>query len=105
MGPIAEAVLGCEIVLGARADLVFPAHRLDAANSKRFDPTTVRAGEDEPIRDDFAACVVYLIELGLDEARPTIDGIAGRLGLSRRTLQRRLEGAGTRYVDLQRGVL
>lgn len=99
-----EALLGCEIALGARAGLVFPAHHLDAANPKRFDPATAVA-EDEPIGDDLAACVVHLIELGLDEARPTIDGVAGRLGLSRRTLQRRLEEAGTRYAVLQRGVL
>lgn len=100
-----EALLGCEIVLGARAGLVFPVHHLDAANPKRFDPATAHAGEDEPIGDSLAACVVHLIELGLDEARPTIDEVAGRLGLSRRTLQRRLEEAGTRYADLQRGVL
>ncbi|MFC6388741.1 MULTISPECIES: helix-turn-helix domain-containing protein [Methylorubrum] len=45
------------------------------------------------------------MELGLDEARSTIDGTAGRLGLSRRTLQRRLEETGTRYADLQCSVL
>lgn len=100
-----EALLGCEIVLGPRAGLVFPTHRLTAANPRPFVPIVAHAGEDEPIGDDLAACVVHLIELGLDEARPTIDGIAGRLGLSRRTLQRRLEQAGTRYADLQRGVL
>ncbi|MBA7591090.1 putative HTH-type transcriptional regulator [subsurface metagenome] len=41
----------------------------------------------------------------MDGARPTIDGIAGRLGLSRRTLQRRLEETGRRYADLHRSVL
>jgi len=103
--PRIEALLGCEIVLGARAGLVFPADHLDAGNPKRFDPTQAHAAEDEPIGEDLVACVTHLIELGLDGARPTIDGIAGRLGLTRRTLQRRLEETGRRYADLQRTVL
>ena len=77
-----EALLGCEIVLGARAGLVFPANYLAAENPKRLDPTQAHAAKDEPIGEDFATCVAHLIELQLDGTRPTIDGIAGRLGLS-----------------------
>ena len=100
-----ETLLGCEITLGSRAGLVFSSHCLLIPNPKRYDPVTTEAADNEPIGDDIAACVAHMIELGLDEARPSIDGIARRLGMSRRTLQRRLEEAGTRYADIQRAVL
>ncbi len=100
-----EARLGCDISLGSRAGLVFSARHLDAVNPDRLDPTDRDPEEVEPIGDDLAACVVHLIELGLDESRPAIDTIARRLGLSRRTLQRRLNDAGTGFADLRRGVM
>lgn len=99
-----EALFGCTVALGPRAGLVFPAHHLDAPNPGRLDAHDAAAG-DEPIGSDLGTCVAHLIELGLDEARPCIDGIAGRLGLSRRTLQRRLEAEGTGYAAIQRRVL
>jgi len=98
-----EALFGCAVTLGPKAGLVFPAHYLDTPNPSRFG--ICDAAEDEPIGNDLGTCVAHLIELGLDEARPSIDGIAGRLGLSRRTLQRRLEAEGTGYADIQRSVL
>lgn len=100
-----EALFGSELVLGSRAGLVFPAHYLDAPNPSPHDPTGADEALDEPIGDDLAACVAHLIDLNLDEARPSIDGIARRLGLSRRTLQRRLDDAGTRYIDIQQRVM
>ncbi|KQT46716.1 AraC family transcriptional regulator [Methylobacterium sp. Leaf456] len=98
-----EDAFGCEIALGPRAGLVFPIHHLEAPNPNRLDAS--EAADDTPIGSDFGTCVAHLIELGLDEARPSIDGIAGRLGLSRRTLQRRLEAEGTGYAEIQRRVL
>lgn len=103
--PEIESLLGAEIALGPQAGLVFPAGRLDAPNPDRHDPCAPDMTAGEPIGDDLAACVAHLIELGLDEARPTIDGIARRLGLSRRTLQRRLDDVGTRYADIQHRVM
>lgn len=100
-----EALFGCEIAFGARAGLVFPAHDCDTANPSRLDPTLEGTTESRPIEDDLLACVAQLIALSLNEARPSIDWVARRLGLSRRTLQRRLEQAGTRYADIQRQVL
>lgn len=100
-----EALLGSEIAFGSRAGLVFPACHLDALNPNRHDPVGPETVADEPIGDDLAACVAQLIELDLDEARPSIDGIARRLGFSRRTLQRRLDDAGTRYADIQHRVM
>lgn len=98
-----EALFACTVTLGPRAGLVFPAYHLDAPNPSRID--TSDEVEDEPIGSDLGTCVAHLIELGLDEARPSIDGIAGHLGLSRRTLQRRLEAEGTGYAEIQRHVL
>ncbi|SFV13813.1 AraC-type DNA-binding protein [Methylobacterium sp. 174MFSha1.1] len=100
-----EARLGCEVSFGPRAGLVFPARHLNAGNPDRLDPTDRDPAEAVPIGGDLAACVVHLIELGLDEARPSIDDIARRLGLSRRTLQRRLDEAGTGFADLRRGAM
>jgi AraC-like DNA-binding protein len=100
-----EGLLGAEIALGSQAGLVFSADRLDAPNPNRHHPGDPDTHEAEPIGDDLPACVAHLIALDLDEARPTIDGIARRLGLSRRTLQRRLGDAGTRYADIQQRVM
>jgi len=99
-----EACLGCTVSFGPRAGLAFPARHLDAANPSRLDPTELSPAQTKPIGEDLPACVCHLIELGLDEARPSIDAVARRLGLSRRTLQRRLEQAGTGFADLRRDV-
>lgn len=99
-----ESAFDCDVAFGPRAGLFFPAHCLEARNPRRYHP-----GEDTShdlvIDDDLPSCVARLIELGLGEARPSIDWVARRLGLSRRTLQRRLEDSGTRYADIQRRVL
>ncbi len=99
-----ESVFGCDVAFGPRAGLVFPAQCLEAPNPRRYDPGE-DASRDLAIDDGLPACVAQLVVLGLDEARPSIDWIARRLGLSRRTLQRRLEESGTRYADIQRQVL
>ncbi|MFF8803148.1 MULTISPECIES: AraC family transcriptional regulator [unclassified Methylobacterium] len=100
-----EALFGCEIAFGPQAGLVFPARDCDTANPSRLDPTLTGTTEGRPIEDDLLTCVAQLIALSLNESRPSIDWVARRLGLSRRTLQRRLEQAGTRYADIQRQVL
>lgn len=100
-----ESLLGAEIAFGSKAGLIFSADRLDTPNPNRHDSNDAELRETNPIGNDLAACVAHLIALGLDEARPTLDGIAHRLGLSRRTLQRRLDDAGTRYADIQQQVM
>ncbi|MCC0809314.1 AraC family transcriptional regulator [Methylobacterium sp. W2] len=100
-----QELFGSEIAFGSRAGLIFPAFHLDTPNPNRHDPGRLATAEDEPIGGDLAACVAHLIELGLDETRPSIDGVARRLGLSRRTLQRRLDDLGTRYVDIRHRVM
>ncbi|SFG29957.1 AraC family transcriptional regulator [Methylobacterium gossipiicola] len=100
-----ERLLGAEIAFGPQAGLVFSPGLLGASNPNRYNPGDPGVGVNEPIDDDLTTCVAHLIDLGLDEKRPTLDGIAHRLGLSRRTLQRRLDEAGTRYADIQQRVM
>jgi AraC-like DNA-binding protein len=98
-----EERLGCDVVMGERAALVFPADWLEAEN-----PGPARGGfstrRDIPDPADFAAGVGHLIELGLLDGRPTIDWAARRLGLSRRTLQRRLAASGESFEMLRKRV-
>ncbi|WP_245930775.1 AraC family transcriptional regulator [Methylobacterium radiodurans] len=100
-----EALFGCEVALGPRAGLVFPAPLLGALNPRRIHPAREGGMEGAPIDDGLAGCVAHVIALDLDEGGPSIDRVARRLGLSRRTLQRRLEEAGTCYADIHRRVM
>jgi AraC-like DNA-binding protein len=102
-GRQANEVLALGYLLGTVRH--FPARDCDTANPSRLDPTLTGTTEGRPIEDDLLTCVAQLIALSLNESRPSIDWVARRLGLSRRTLQRRLEQAGTRYADIQRQVL
>jgi AraC-like DNA-binding protein len=100
-----EVLFGCEIALGARAGLVFPTHLLDTFNPCRLHPVRDGGMQDTPINDRLADCVEHVIALELDEGCPSIDRVARRLGLSRRTLQRRLEEVGTCYTDIHRRIV
>ncbi|MDR7040308.1 AraC-like DNA-binding protein [Methylobacterium sp. BE186] len=100
-----EALFGCEVALGPRAGLVFPAALLDTVNPLPLHPVHEGGMKDAPIGDRLADCVAHVIGLDLDEGRPSIGRVALRLGLSRRTLQRRLEEAGTCYADIHRRII
>lgn len=50
-----------------------------------------------PANGDFSGTVTALAALALLDGPPRIDGIAAQLGLTRRTLQRRLDDAGTTF--------
>jgi AraC-like DNA-binding protein len=98
-----ELTLGADLSLDAVAGLCFPATQLTVSNPVRHahlhtvcehdNPTK----NDLPIKDDLLSCVEHLILLKLLERRPSIDWISGRLGLSRRSLQRRLAERGTTF--------
>lgn len=100
-----EALFGCEVALGPSAGLVLPADLLETSNpSPRF-PTLKEEMDVAPIGDQLADCVAHLIAGDLDDRLPSIDRIAKRLGLSRRTLQRRLGDSGTSYTDIHRRIV
>lgn len=100
-----EVLFGCEVALGPRAGLAFPANLLETVNPCRFRPVRDGAMQDAPITDRLADCVAHVIALELDEGGSSIDRVARRLGLSRRTLQRRLEEVGTCYADIHRRIM
>jgi AraC-like DNA-binding protein len=99
-----EAALSTDLSLGAVAGLVFPAEELAAANPNR---STCSAGEcpQEPIVDDLVDCVEHLIGLSLLAGRPLIDWVAARVGMSRRSFQRRLSERGLTFEMVLRTVL
>ncbi|MCJ2045257.1 AraC family transcriptional regulator [Methylobacterium sp. J-078] len=94
-----EAALGCTLSLRSGAGITFDVRHLAAAN-----PSTTAGGDQRdtaPVPDpaDFILCIGHLIRLGLLEARPPIDWLSRRLGLSRRSLQRRFEAHGTTFLS------
>ena len=100
-----EGIFDCELALGPRAGISFSSDLLSTPN-----PDPVSVLECEPVRhlpvsDDLPSCVEQLILLGLDRGRPMIDWVSQKLGVSRRTLQRRLEERQTSFAEIQRSVL
>ncbi|WP_416798230.1 AraC family transcriptional regulator ligand-binding domain-containing protein [Ciceribacter azotifigens] len=93
----AERTLGAALVLGTEAVLYFPADQLDALKPVRSEPPATPDCSDAPIGDDLLTCIEHLVLLELLDGRPTIDRVARRLGLPRRTLQRRLAERGTSF--------
>jgi len=106
--PLAHAqmrdMLGCEIVAGETAALVFPAERLERRNPLAG-PVEDGCADDVPPSTDFIAGVEQLMRLALLDRRPTIDYVSRRLALSARTLQRRLNEAGACFESIRRRVL
>jgi AraC-like DNA-binding protein len=92
-----ELTLGADLSLDAVAGLCFPAVQLTVSNPVRSAHLHTAREHDSPIEDDLLSCVGHLILLKLLERRPSIDWISSRLGLSRRSLQRRLAERGTTF--------
>ena len=99
-----EDILGCEVVAGEKAALIFPAECLRNANFACVDPIDARV-DDVTAPTDFSAGVERLVELALLERHPTIDYVRRRLGLSPRSLQRRLAEAGESFEAIRRRVV
>jgi AraC-like DNA-binding protein len=100
----AQDALGCEISIGERAALIFPRELLASANPILIRQAPTYAA-DVPEPDDLVASVEHLARLELLEGVPMIQNICRRLGLSHRTLQRRLAQSGTHFEDIRRGVV
>jgi AraC-like DNA-binding protein len=89
---------------GDRAALIFPLEWLDHENPN-ICPVMYQALEDVPSCDDLAACVAHLVGLSLLDRRPNLAWVARRLGVSGRTLQRRLSAAGANFEAIRAGAL
>lgn len=101
-----EAALDCEITLGGpRAGLILPADCLKAVNPAPHRLIDDHDAEEMPLYGDFAACVEHLLLLGMRAGRPSIEWVSGRLGMSRRSLQRRLTDERVTFAEIQQHVL
>ncbi|WP_041318806.1 helix-turn-helix transcriptional regulator [Hyphomicrobium nitrativorans] len=58
-----------------------------------------------PKQNDDVATIAAVIDLALHEAYPRIEWVAGKLGMTRRSLQRRLASHGTSFVELTEATL
>ncbi|WP_424360081.1 AraC family transcriptional regulator ligand-binding domain-containing protein [Methylocystis parvus] len=99
-----EDMLGCDIVRGDTARLVFASAHLARGNPFCAGTDAPLAG-DVPPACDFVGGVEHLLRLGLLDGLPTMDFVGARLGLSPRSLQRRLAEAGARFEVIRRRVL
>lgn len=102
------SVLSCPVHYGAHDDaleveldvLKRPNRLGDVRISEFFDEHLVRELDDIDDRTGLPARVVSQVTDALSEGVPTLSYVAGRLGMSSRTLQRRLAEAGLAYQDL-----
>ncbi|MBO1022663.1 AraC family transcriptional regulator ligand-binding domain-containing protein [Methylobacterium sp. SD274] len=92
-----ETVLGCELRLGPGAVVSFDADLIATRNPRPAKAAAVLDMAGVPDPSDFLLCTGHLLRLGLLDRRPSIDWLCRRLGLSRRSLQRRFEAHGTSY--------
>jgi AraC-like DNA-binding protein len=103
----------CPVRFGARENaLLFPAHWLDAV-IPTADPGRCRRVEDDlsgrlahhTARIDFVAGIEAWIVEALHRGTPVeLAGLAADLGMSPRTLQRKLDAAGVAFADLRNRV-
>ncbi|GJE16411.1 AraC family transcriptional regulator [Methylobacterium marchantiae] len=92
-----ETTLGCDLRLGPGAFVSFEAGLITTKNPRPATAADVMGTAGVPDPSDFLLCTSHLIRLGLLDGRPSIDWLCRRLGLSRRSLQRRFEAHGTSY--------
>lgn len=97
-------LLGCEIASGESAALEFDAARLALPNpAVRDEPPWPT--ETVPDAADLPGGIAQLMRLALLEERPTLDWMARRIGVPRRTLQRRLGEVGCSFEALREHAL
>ena len=107
-GTLAENHFRCSVNYGEERDgievpealLSLPNRLGDAAISGFFDAHLDRALADSPDVQRLDQQVQSLLSEGLSEGVPSLADMARKLGLSARTLQRRLKASGDTYQDL-----
>ncbi|XSG82965.1 MAG: AraC family transcriptional regulator ligand-binding domain-containing protein [Methyloligella sp. ZOD6] len=99
-----EQVVAGDAISGERAGVVFPAALLELPN-----PSPPAGREPDypavPPETELAAVVRHIMLLQIDQGEAGIDRVAGRLGLTRRTLQRRLSEEGLSFEGLAQTTL
>ena len=101
---VVEDIFNCEIYQTNIAMLVLPAELLELRHCRPEE--RIRAPEDVPPTVDFVGCVAELTRTSLLlDGRARIDWMARRLGMSRRSMQRRLGDCNTTFEVIRRSVL
>lgn len=101
-----EEVLGTNVAHGrAVSTILFPAALLDAVIATEGQSTRKDAEPLLPPQNDDLATVAAVTDLSLHEGYPRVDWVAAKLGLTRRSLQRRLAEHGTSFNEVRDGVL
>ncbi|MFA5951031.1 MAG: AraC family transcriptional regulator ligand-binding domain-containing protein [Hyphomicrobium sp.] len=99
-----ENILRCDISSGKVASTIFPAELLEITNpSPKL--SSILLDTEVPAPTDFQACLQELVRLGLLTGRPQRAWVARRLGLSVRTMQRRLNDEGISFAGLAAAVI
>ena len=91
-----EDVFGCTIAPGTTAAVVFPASLL-STRSPLASRTFADLNDFVPAAGDTISVTRRMIDLEREVGRRGIDAVASRMGITRRTLQRRLADQGTTY--------
>ncbi len=103
-GNVIESVIGSELAPGHRAAVVFPADLLDHPNPGAPRKDAVVAAPI-PAVTETAPIVRHMIGLNRLMGTSAIEGVAARLGVTRRTLQRRLAREGVTFAELSQAML
>jgi AraC-like DNA-binding protein len=102
---VTESSLNCDLSLTAEASVQFSSALLDAPNPSKAKPEQAISDADMPERPNLALCAEHLIDLGLLDGRPSIEWLCRHLGISRRSLQRRLQQDGLAFESLLQATL
>ena len=99
-----ELILGTNVEHGdPMPSLTFDATLLQCGHSSAGRKERGMTGEDEPElpkQNDEVATIAAVIDLALHEEYPRVEWVAGKLGMTRRSLQRRLASHGTSFAEL-----
>lgn len=102
---VIETQYRCEFSGGSVVAMHFPAEMLEVPNLHTHRVTEFDSSGNVPDPADLNGCVTELVRLGLLNNRPQRDWVARRLGLSVRTLQRRLNDNGTNFAHIVQRVM
>ncbi len=105
-----EDIFRAEVSTGHRVTTIeFDARLLDAHNPRAVAGSVLRSGADRccatPADADLVEAIAAVVSLALQEGPPRLEWIAAKLGLSPRSLQRKLANSGTTYLELLERVL
>jgi AraC-like DNA-binding protein len=106
-----EEIFRAEVSTGHRVTTIaFDARLLAAGNPRAMAGSLLRgdAGVGEPpmpTDEDLVGAIAAVVSLALQEGPPRLEWIAAKLGLSPRSLQRKLADGGTTYLELLERIL